>query len=908
MNKRLLISTALMTCAIVGGFSKDSHAGEYNPFWNFSQEDSLQNIANFSTNNECTDHFFWNSDDESEGADAPNRMMDVIPNTPLWNNYRNSSLPCSESEYESDDESDSDTEVVQSQSKKRKRLQDEGDSTNLEEYSSSKRLKKEEVFTVLQNRIIRNENVYTLDFDSDFADFPLTLGRFVNAEYLSLMHNELTVLPFDVFTLKKLIKLELGFNDFEVLSPQISRLDQLTDLELCNNNFEIFPVEVCTLRSLIRLSIGGNPLTALPSEIGQLENLEKLDIGHFGSNDVNYELDWSENGLTILPPEIGNLRALTYLNLTGQGLRNLPREIGNLTNLTKLDLNGNKLTTLTPAIGQLVMLTEFDLGVNELADLPREIGNLRALTRFQLYNNPLFELPREIGNLLNIIVLELEDCPILPQGSTENLWGRQELRNCFGDRCTLDDVNNVATMQRYTTQESVYEQLDAQSPRINRAMLKEAKMMEIPGESIEDGHEFLQLFRKLVSSLNLTRENEPDYLSFELLAGDFGRQERDNNDSNADKIFRSVFSRLTGYFKSLYNLPLEQGEEGGWRMYEDKIPALKKALSYIVTTLTGLEDSQQRACLFTLFTDGMLHCPTGQSEGIDTVVLALLEGKTQLSADLEEIVKLNFALKKNAYFKMAILSKTAHMGQNVHVISDYSRRLKDELGLSNVIGFQEQMGIYGNDPFSNNHNNVLQVFYEYVTPQRMVNWFMEKVQPRETMQLQNRLATLGSQMTATTSSQEHRVLGLNSLASVLRQKEIELNEIKAITNQKKTKYRLEVNILEAQIDNVKTLQERTYSEKESEGAMDIINSKLHEIQLLKEKIKAAITFHPISTQVVMNYLQKIGAKTQIEGWWKSYFSANPEEDSLSELTHGGALKIITHLDYVIVDNDEIFAG
>jgi hypothetical protein len=370
-------------------------------------------------------------------------------------------------------------------------------------------------------------------------------------------------------------------------------------------------------------------------------------------------------------------------------------------------------------------------------------------------------------------------------------------------------------------------------------------------------------------------------------------------------------------------MPLESNESKGWKMYEDKIPALKKALSYILNTLIDLEDSQQRACLFTLFTDGILHCPTGQSEGIDTVVLALLEGKTQLSTELEEIVKLDIALKKNIYFKMAILSKAAHLGQNVHVISEYTRRLQHELGLSNVLGFEEQMGIYYGDPFSNNHNNVLQIFYQLVTPRTLVEWFMEKVQSCKATQLRDQLYSLSSEMVSKTSSQNYQSLIKVTLDRVLQgirnQKRLALGkaEIDLLSVQKSNVETLKktnnfhgnVEALQgskdSQDEHLKHLQERYFSEEQPQVFGSIQNEKTREIQILKGELKADSTFHPISNAVIINYLQKKGITNQKEGWWKPYFTKDPELDSLSELTRVGAMKILTHLNYVIEDENDM---
>ncbi|MBS0656576.1 MAG: leucine-rich repeat domain-containing protein, partial [Verrucomicrobia bacterium] len=449
----------------------------------------------------------------------------------------------------------------------------------------------------------------------------------------------------------------------------------------------------------------------------------------------------SHKGLAQIPPEIGNLTQLTRVVLACNKLTTLPPEIGNLTQLMGLFLAYNRLTTLPPEIGNLTNLTALHLEGNILMTLTPEIGNLPNLQRLTLSSNRLTGIPSEVRNLRNLQVIDLGRNPILAQGENEVTLGRQELRQRFGNRVVFDNPS-IQLMPRNTTKEEVYGKLDAAPERINREKLAGTKLPEIPTQTIEDGGVFLDEFAKVVSRLNFDDEAEPGYLSYELLAGDYASEAEDDKRDNAGKIGGYIIPRLTGYFKTLYDMPLAAGEQSGWQMNEDKKPALKKSLSFILSSLSQLQDPEQRASLFLLMTEGLLHCPTGQKEGVDTVVLALLEDTTARSTNLEDAVKNIIALRKNGAFKNAVLVKAAENTQNVHLISTYERRLKDELGLSNVLEYEERMGILGTDPFSGNENNVLQVFYELVTPGRMVSWLSEKIQTRKDLELREKLGEL----------------------------------------------------------------------------------------------------------------------------------------------------------------------
>lgn len=510
------------------------------------------------------------------------------------------------------------------------------------------------------------------------------------------------------------------------------------------------PESIGTLDHLTKLILGQNQLRSVPESLGNLGRLTWLGL--------------DQNQLRSLPESIGNLGKLTKLSLTDNQLTSLPESISNFGNLTWLGLNHNQLASLPESIGNLGKLTKLSLTDNQLTSLPESFSNLGKLTMLMLDNNPITALPATLGNLQNLGLLHLTSCPILPQGENEQSWGRQELLNRFGDRVTLDDPTKIKPMPANTTPEQVFEELDAEPVRLNRDAFKGLNIPEIPNNIIEDGQEFLEEFAKLLTTLNFSDETRPGYLSYELLAGDYASDGRQDPGTNADKISNHIIPRLTGYFKTLYGLPLDLNEHQGWQMYENNKPALKKALTFIITNITNLPDSEQRAQLFLVFVDGMLHCPTGQKEGIDTVVLSLLGGNV-ISGDIRDLIKQQLALKKNSHFKTAILAKAAGNSQNVHLITTYEGKLKDVLGLSNVIDYQERMGTYGDDPFNDNPANVLQVYFELLPVQRMVDWVMEKVQTPEESQLS--LTLMQMQGSKNTQSKEIAELATRVRTSAL---------------------------------------------------------------------------------------------------------------------------------------------
>ena len=90
-------------------------------------------------------------------------------------------------------------------------------------------------------------------------------------------------------------------NQDEIISIMIeARANGSATLSLIGQELEVLPPEIGQLTSLIELDLGLNELTELPPEIGNLTNLTNLKV--------------DRNHLKTLPPEIGRLRKLTHLN------------------------------------------------------------------------------------------------------------------------------------------------------------------------------------------------------------------------------------------------------------------------------------------------------------------------------------------------------------------------------------------------------------------------------------------------------------------------------------------------------------------------------------------------------------------------------------------------------------------
>ena len=275
------------------------------------------------------------------------------------------------------------------------------------------------------------------------------------------------------------------------------------------------------------------------------------------------------------------------------------------------------------------------------------------------------------------------------------------------------------------------------------------------------------------------------------------------------------------------------------------------------------------AQLFLLLVNGLLHCPTGQKEGIDTVILALLENKTERAVNFEAVIDRTIAIKKSAFFKTAILTKGADNTQNVHLISTYEQRLKEELGLSNVLDYREKMGIMGGDPFNNNPFNALQIFYDLVTPNRLVDWVLEKVPSSEELKLLERREELEKKLHNGSPNRNIEVL------------ESRLNKLKEENGPP---------------ENIKGLENLLAQQTKGKEVLSVEERGLirQEIKDLHSKIGRIAQFKPIDNNMIMTFLINKEGPDHIA----EYFTADPTIERTAVLTREGALRLLAHLGYV----------
>ncbi|XP_041354952.1 uncharacterized protein LOC121372602 [Gigantopelta aegis] len=196
---------------------------------------------------------------------------------------------------------------------------------------------------------------------------------------LSLKAHFICELPDITPLLNTLVYLNISFNDFQILPPEIMHIEHLEVLKLRNN-----------------------PLKELPDDIGRLKNLRHLV--------VSFCL------LSSFPPSLFDLEKLEFLDLSYNRIASIPNAIRRLKNLWSLKLEGNQLPAMSSGCTHL-RLQHLNVQNNFMNPLfwtentrkkPQRLVDIAALT---IYNMKLHEvIPDQIPEAVHKIMDSRDVC------------------------------------------------------------------------------------------------------------------------------------------------------------------------------------------------------------------------------------------------------------------------------------------------------------------------------------------------------------------------------------------------------------------------------------------------------------------------------------------------------------------
>lgn len=554
--------------------------------------------------------------------------------------------------------------------------------------------------------------------DKAIKDLPSEMAALTKLEILKM--NGLKKIPNIIYKIKSLIELDLSFGAISEIDAEIGDLKNLKALNISFNHIAYIPDAIGELTNITVLNVINNNIYNIPKNIGKLKNLENLLLGNSvtGREDLNI--------ITELPDELFDLTNLKVLYLGFVALDAISAKIAKLKNLEVLELSGNSIA-IPEAIYSLKKLKRLSLNRCELRDVSPKIGDLCELEYLNLDNNSLVYLPKEIEKLRDsIILLSLRSNPIAARGVSASTLGHEELVRVFGDKVLLSrETKEIVKISK----DEVYGTLQKEKLRLNLNELKKLMLPELMNKTLS-AKAMLKLWRLIIASLNFTKADGPGYLSYDLLA----QNPTTTAGDNADLIEKKLLPKLSGYLKTLWEIQLDEGELGGWQMYEDQRADLKKALSYILINIYSEKNAGMKAALFSQLVNGLTHCPGGQKEGVDSLILTLQQGEeNKVSWTIDERIKRDLAFLKNELFKRAVLP--GYNTQNVHILSLYFYKLKDELGLTSALPkYIDKLGAF-NDPFQGSEGNALQEFFQYFNPVTLEKWLEERMERQEDLRL-----------------------------------------------------------------------------------------------------------------------------------------------------------------------------
>jgi hypothetical protein len=138
------------------------------------------------------------------------------------------------------------------------------------------------------------------------------------------------------------------------------------------------------------------------------------------------------------------------------------------------------------------------------------------------------------------------------------------------------------------TIEDVHAELDRQPLRIDRTAMVNWELPEITTETYTSG-KMSQRLQELFNSLNLTDNSKSDFLGASLFDDTWPAEVGAANES---RFNTRVKPQVAGKLKTVWGIPLDPGEIGGWTMYGEQRDAFKKAVSHIFEQMASADSER----------------------------------------------------------------------------------------------------------------------------------------------------------------------------------------------------------------------------------------------------------------------------------------------------------------------------
>lgn len=261
------------------------------------------------------------------------------------------------------------------------------------------------------------------------------------------------------------------------------------------------------------------------------------------------------------------------------------------------------------------------------------------------------------------------------------------------------------------------EALKAQIAEFNQEQFKASSPKSLGDVEGLESQNIPARFNALMSSIETVDEASPNYLHISVITGD------ENPYANNTDAITNLRKRALGFLKALTNQSLAEGEESGWQIHDENKPAFINALKHLILALERTEDPATRFNNLGIILKGLLYCPTGQVEGINSAVNSLIRGQDQLAESFEDKV----AKIVHDALHIAFLNAFGE-GSGVHQLSRARTVLYPHIGLTQAVeGFVERISGVHDDEIP----DILQTFYRVFTPQFLSQYVLNHMQTAE---------------------------------------------------------------------------------------------------------------------------------------------------------------------------------
>ena len=122
----------------------------------------------------------------------------------------------------------------------------------------------------------RYENLFDF-FNENDINLKILIG-ILNSDIAHLTSKGITVIPNEIYKLKKLKSLNLDSNKIKKIPESIGKLHKLEKLSLANNQIKQIPSSITKILNLGYLDLSNNNLESLPDNIDKLKSLYLLDL------------------------------------------------------------------------------------------------------------------------------------------------------------------------------------------------------------------------------------------------------------------------------------------------------------------------------------------------------------------------------------------------------------------------------------------------------------------------------------------------------------------------------------------------------------------------------------------------------------------------------------------------------